>query len=164
MELENFVFQVLAPDKKPVISIGMTRSAVERLKDAVIKTLERALEEGKIGVIALQLEGSGPGEQGGKTKNAYELLGGGMTESDRINLIEDVHSGWINFNAQTVLTVRKRPLEVSAFQAKVRLLIHTIDGIMAADPGDYIIKGIKGEFYPCKKEIFEQCYEVLSKE
>ncbi len=76
MELENFVFQVLAPDKKPVISIGMTRSAVERLKDAVIKTLERALEEGKIGVIALQLEG-GPGEQEGKPKDAYSLLQGG---------------------------------------------------------------------------------------
>ena len=75
MEKENFVFQVLAPDKKPVISIGMTRDAVVRLKDAVIKTLERALEEGKVGVIALQLEG-GPDKQEGKPKNAFELLGG----------------------------------------------------------------------------------------
>ncbi len=74
MENENFVFQVLSPDKKPVISIGMTRDAVVRLKDAVIKTLERALEEGKVGVIALQLDD--PGKQEGKPKDAYSLLGG----------------------------------------------------------------------------------------
>lgn len=81
-----------------------------------------------------------------------------------MNQIEDVHSGWIEFNKQKVLTVRKRPLTVSAFQAKVRLLIHTLNGIIAAEPGDYIIKGIKGEFYPCNKELFEQTYEVLNKE
>ena len=72
---EDFVFQVLSPDKKPVISIGMTRDAVVRLKDAVIKTLERAAEEGKVGVIALQLEG-GPGKQEGKPKDALSLLQG----------------------------------------------------------------------------------------
>jgi hypothetical protein len=38
------------------------------------------------------------------------------------------------------------------------LTIHTLEGDMRADFGDYIIKGVKGEFYPCKPDIFEQTY------
>ncbi len=41
------------------------------------------------------------------------------------------------------------------------LEIHTLEGIMRADIGDYIIKGIKGEFYPCKPDIFEATYEPV---
>lgn len=37
--------------------------------------------------------------------------------------------------------------------------IHTLEGDHAAGIGDYIIKGVKGEFYPCKADIFEQTYE-----
>jgi hypothetical protein len=39
------------------------------------------------------------------------------------------------------------------------LQIYTLEGIMDAAVGDYIIKGIKGEFYPCKPDIFELTYE-----
>jgi hypothetical protein len=39
------------------------------------------------------------------------------------------------------------------------LEIPTLDGIMTASPGDYIIRGIQGEFYPCKPDIFEKTYE-----
>ncbi len=39
------------------------------------------------------------------------------------------------------------------------LLIHTLEGDHRADVGDWIIKGIKGEFYPCKPDIFERTYE-----
>ena len=39
------------------------------------------------------------------------------------------------------------------------LIITTLEGEMRADPGDWIIKGIKGEFYPCKPDIFEATYE-----
>lgn len=38
------------------------------------------------------------------------------------------------------------------------LIIHTLEGDMRADPGDWIIKGVKGEFYPCKDEIFTATY------
>ena len=38
--------------------------------------------------------------------------------------------------------------------------IDTLEGVMAANVGDYIIKGVKGEFYPCKPDIFEATYEV----
>ncbi|MCT1904109.1 hypothetical protein [Oceanobacillus sojae] len=41
------------------------------------------------------------------------------------------------------------------------LKIGTLEGIMKANIGDYIIKGINGEFYPCKPEIFEKTYEKV---
>ena len=37
--------------------------------------------------------------------------------------------------------------------------IKTLEGVMKARVGDYIIKGIAGEFYPCKADIFEASYE-----
>lgn len=39
--------------------------------------------------------------------------------------------------------------------------IETLEGVMSASVGDYIIKGIKGEFYPCKPDIFEMTYEPV---
>jgi hypothetical protein len=39
------------------------------------------------------------------------------------------------------------------------LFIQTLEGTMQADPGDYVICGIKGEIYPCKPDIFESSYE-----
>jgi hypothetical protein len=41
------------------------------------------------------------------------------------------------------------------------LLIDTLEGEMIAMAGDYIIKGIKGEIYPCKPDIFEATYEKV---
>lgn len=40
-------------------------------------------------------------------------------------------------------------------------MIHTLEGCHMVQPGDYIIKGIKGELYPCKPDIFAQTYEPL---
>lgn len=39
------------------------------------------------------------------------------------------------------------------------LIIATIEGPLRASPNDWIIKGVKGEFYPCKPDIFEATYE-----
>jgi hypothetical protein len=44
---------------------------------------------------------------------------------------------------------------------KFSLIIETLEGNHKAMPNDYIIKGIKGEFYPCKPDIFEQTYEQV---
>jgi len=41
------------------------------------------------------------------------------------------------------------------------IMIPTLEGEMQARPGDWIIKGVKGEFYPCKPDIFETTYEAL---
>jgi len=41
-----------------------------------------------------------------------------------------------------------------------KLKIPTLEGEMLADVGDWIIRGVKGEFYPCKPDIFEATYEA----
>jgi hypothetical protein len=40
--------------------------------------------------------------------------------------------------------------------------IKTLEGIMIGVVGDWIIKGVKGEFYPCKPDIFEATYDLVS--
>lgn len=40
------------------------------------------------------------------------------------------------------------------------LQIDTLEGVMRADAGDFIIQGVNGEFYPCKPEIFAKTYEI----
>jgi hypothetical protein len=42
------------------------------------------------------------------------------------------------------------------------LKIKTLEGTMTANRGDWIIKGISGEFYPCKPDIFEKTYELVT--
>ena len=42
------------------------------------------------------------------------------------------------------------------------LLIPTLEGTMRADVGDWIIRGVQGEFYPCKSDIFEATYERVA--
>ena len=44
-----------------------------------------------------------------------------------------------------------------------KLHIKTLEGTMTADLGDWIIKGVNGEFYPCKPDIFDKTYEAVEK-
>lgn len=46
-------------------------------------------------------------------------------------------------------------------ECDIVLLIETLEGVMVANVGDYIIKGVKGEYYPCKAEIFHETYEEV---
>lgn len=41
------------------------------------------------------------------------------------------------------------------------LHIHTLEGTMRAEQGDWIIRGVKGEFYPCKPDIFAATYDLV---
>ena len=49
------------------------------------------------------------------------------------------------------------PMTEESHSSKFKIV--TLEGMMTADVGDYIIKGIHGEFYPCKPDIFEKTYE-----
>lgn len=44
------------------------------------------------------------------------------------------------------------------------LIIKTLEGDMRASIGDWIIKGVHGEVYPCKPDIFEKTYEKVAEE
>lgn len=46
----------------------------------------------------------------------------------------------------------------------ISIKIKTLEGVMSASVGDYIIKGVDGEFYPCKPDIFEKMYDIVNEE
>jgi hypothetical protein len=72
-------------------------------------------------------------------------------ESDDKNMNEIVI--WINQG--------KKINEKHAWHNGTYIVIETLEGDHIADVGDWIIKGVKGEFYPCKPDIFEQTYEKV---
>lgn len=47
------------------------------------------------------------------------------------------------------------------FNDKKQLKINTLEGIILASVGDYIIRGVNGEYYPCKPDIFNKTYELV---
>ena len=54
---------------------------------------------------------------------------------------------------------RKKPVVIDAWQTDKEMDICTLEGVMHADVGDWIITGVRGEMYPCKPDIFEKTYE-----
>ena len=58
---------------------------------------------------------------------------------------------------------RKKPVVIDAVRhdGPEPIFIETLEGTHRADPGDWIITGIKGEQYPCKPDIFEATYEPV---
>jgi len=67
----------------------------------------------------------------------------GTNSNEIINWIES-HGGEVGFSTYTQ-----------------ELVIRTLEGVMRASKDDYIIKGVKGEFYPCKPDIFNKTYEEI---
>jgi len=55
----------------------------------------------------------------------------------------------------------KKPIIVDAYQTDEEMDILTLEGIMHASIGDYIITGIYGEKYPCKPDIFKATYDPV---
>lgn len=72
------------------------------------------------------------------TIDAVQWTGGNRT--DILNFCTD---GYVSYSNNTL---------------EPELKIQTLEGLMTATVGDYIIKGIKGEFYPCKENIFLETY------
>lgn len=70
---------------------------------------------------------------------------------------------WTGKNLEEVVSFLGGP-ESGHSQLKIDftmdIVIYTLEGDMKASIGDWIIKGIKGEFYPCKPDIFEASYEA----
>ena len=78
------------------------------------------------------------------------------------------------------MIVSKKPMKVEAFQLTEdnagvladwckgllvggNIQIMSLDGVKTARQGDYIIKGVTGDFYSCSPAVFERAYEVISK-
>ena len=68
---------------------------------------------------------------------------------------------WTGNNIDEVKELAKNAVEHIIFVDN-NLYIETLEGNMNVSIGDYIIKGIAGEFYPCKPDIFKETYETVS--
>lgn len=78
---------------------------------------------------------------------------------------------WTGENLREVICFTDGPLDARSTHASMKwedycdlvksdgLKIYTLEGKMSADVGDWIIKGVKGEHYPCKPDVFELTYE-----
>lgn len=75
--------------------------------------------------------------------------------------IEDVKN-FTNDNCE--VEIYDAGYKANATAPVAKITIHTLEGDMVANVNDYIIKGIKGEFYPCKPDIFEATYEKVEEE
>ena len=84
---------------------------------------------------------------------------------EAIQLKEDNIIEVFNFLDETNYKETKSAEELEDFSQMMLkqgyIEIETLEGMMIANFGDYIIKGIKGEFYPCKPDIFQQTYEEV---
>lgn len=77
---------------------------------------------------------------------------------------------WNGLNLDEVREFVGEALEYEVFDAAykagvappyVDVVIHTLEGDHHASVGDFIIKGVNGEFYPCKPDIFDKTYEEV---
>lgn len=72
-----------------------------------------------------------------------------------INAIEFVY----NIGMET--SILGMDFEINKVRSDGGLIINTLEGNMLASFGDYIIKGVQGEFYPCKPGVFAETYELV---
>jgi len=56
---------------------------------------------------------------------------------------------------------RKLPVVVRAKEMNAEFAVTTMDGIMSGVAGDFLIEGVEGERYPCKRSVFFATYEAL---
>lgn len=66
--------------------------------------------------------------------------------------------------SKEVKKYRKIPIVLEAYQTDEEMDIETLEGVMHASIGDYIVTGIRGEIYPVKPDIFENLYEEVKEE
>lgn len=68
---------------------------------------------------------------------------------------------WTGENLNEVRDFVSEHLQFKHRSGVPRIYIKTLEGDLHASVGDYIIKGVNGEFYPCKPDIFEQTYKLV---
>lgn len=68
---------------------------------------------------------------------------------------------WTGNNIEEVVNFAKDHLSIQYLDYPPSVHIYTLEGTMKANIGDYIIKGVQEEFYPCKSDIFELTYEIV---
>ena len=83
---------------------------------------------------------------------------GTLEKALEISQIEGLNSVIEYYLTKTVIIGESTSNSVNASEEIKSFKIKTLEGDMNVSKGDYIIKGIKGEFYPCKEDIFKKTY------
>ena len=83
---------------------------------------------------------------------------GTLEKALEISQIEGLNSIIEYYLIKTVTSGESTSSSVNTFEEIKSFKIKTLEGDMNVSKGDYIIKGIKGEFYPCKEDIFKKTY------
>lgn len=89
-------------------------------------------------------------------------------EADNSNLNADGSESFLDPNREAIAKVSGWMLGNGFRCFKVDgdgpfgIAIETLEGVMVASPGDWIIRGVQGEFYPCKPAIFAATYEAVT--
>lgn len=77
---------------------------------------------------------------------------------------------WTGMNLEEIKEFVGKDLEYGIYDAawksgaalpKVSMKIHTLEGYLNASVGDFIIRGVNGEYYPCKPDVFSKTYEAV---
>ncbi len=79
----------------------------------------------------------------------------------RTKVVEKEAIQWTGKNLQQIMDFAGPAVGPIERRPDYKLKIETLEGVMAADINDYIIKGLCGEFYPCKPDIFHKTYELV---
>lgn len=100
-----------------------------------------------------------------ETRVSFERFGEVMKYRKKPVVIEAIqYRGHSNYDEICALVGQELVMEYcneADFPDGQNIIIPTLEGEMNANKGDYIIKGIAGEFYPCKPDIFKATYEVV---
>lgn len=72
----------------------------------------------------------------------------------------EIHAPGLDAKQMPFIWYRKKPVLVQAMRMPTEFKVKTLEGVMSGKAGDYLIKGVKGEMYPCKPDIFSETYEL----
>lgn len=59
---------------------------------------------------------------------------------------------------------KRKSLVVDAYQTKRAQIIHTLEGDLRAEPGDWVVTGVNGEQWPVRSDIFNKTYEPVGED
>ena len=66
-----------------------------------------------------------------------------------------------NPESEPFFAVQKLPVVVSAIRINEPFEVNILEGVQQGNPGDWLIKGVEGELYPCKDRIFRKTYRIM---
>lgn len=87
-----------------------------------------------------------------------ERFDGAVFEAGVVKLHADAELG------EGARRYRKRPVVIEAVRMELPFAVETLEGLMRGKAGDYLLRGVAGELYPCDAEIFDATYDLVTED